>query len=552
MIPIKLALLWHQHQPDYRNGPRMVLPWVRMHAMKDYLEMVQHLERHPKMRATINLVPSLIKQLEAYGEGMEDDLLHLSKKPADVLTEKERDYLLDECFHSNREQMIARQPRYLELLEKKERHERFSDQDIRDLIICNALAWTGEFLREEEPLASLIKKGRDYTEEEKLTLLEEQYKIIERIVPAHLELMQKGIAEISATPYYHPILPLLCDTDSAKQSSSEISLPEKRFSYPLDAHEQVRRAKEIYQERFGSELTGMWPAEGSISDEALNVLIQENIRWAASDEGVLHNSLSKEGSSDDTTYQELEKYFPRKYSHQSKEIVLFFRDHSLSDKIGFDYHSWDARDAANDFVNHCKEIRNAILENHTEQALQNACISVILDGENCWENYYQNGKYFLDEFYNAIVASPEIEPVTFSAAIREIPKENIRSLSHIAAGSWINSNFKIWIGHPEKNHAWSLLAEARQALSEYSNDTLETAEHAEAALTSILKAEGSDWFWWYGDDNASAQKNIFDNVFRAHLVEMYIHLRLPVPGELLEPIGNYIFTEQGGAMHRAV
>ena len=529
----------------------MALPWVRLHATKDYLEMAQHLQHHPEMRATISFVPSLIKQLEEYVEGIEDDLLHISKKEVSGLLQKEKNFLLSECFHLN-ERMILRSKRYSELFDKKKRKEEFSDEELRDLIVHWNLAWTGEFAREEEPYSSLIKKERDYSEEEKLNLLEEQQKLIRAIIPLHRKLSEAKQIEVSTTPYYHPILPLLCDTNSAREAVPDMTLPKKRFSSQGDAYEQVHRAKEIYTERFGREVSGMWPAEGSISNAALEVLIGENIAWSASDETVLLNSMNYEGSArDDWRYGDLEKFFPRKYLKNGNEIILFFRDHGLSDKIGFEYAKWDARDAAQDFAQQCKNIHAMILEHHGEEALQKACISIILDGENCWEYYFENGKYFLNEFYTALTSTPEIEPVTFSQAISEIRKENIRPISHIVAGSWIGGDFNIWIGHPEKNYAWKLLANARETLTAYHAENPQMTDHARTAYTSLLKAEGSDWFWWYGDDNASAQKHIFDELFRLHLTELYIHLRLPVPKELLAPIGKDETTGIGGAMHRA-
>jgi len=552
LIPIKLALLWHQHQPDYRAGERMALPWVRLHATKDYLEMAQHLERYPKMRATINLVPILIKQIEAYQDGIEDDLLHIEKKETNSLTAKERTLLLSECFHANYSRVISRSTRYTELYQKKNRGETFTNDELRDLTIHYGLAWTGEFVREEEPFKSLLAKDRDYSEKDKTEFLLAQERVIDRILPLHISLFEKGQIEVSTTPYYHPILPLICDTDSAKETVPNVPLPHKRFSNKDDAYEQVRRGKEVFEERFGSSPKGMWPSEGSISDEALKVLADENISWTASDEAVLGNSLRHPNTEhDDKKYQELEKFFPRKFASGANEIVIFFRDHILSDMIGFEYSTWDARDAAVNFLEHCKTIRTSLIERFGEESLKTACISVILDGENCWESYPENGKYFLNEFYTALTTTAEIEPVTFSQALTEIGKENIRPLSHVVAGSWVYGNFKIWIGEPEKNRAWDLLGEAREALHKYDPQTSETQEYYDAAHTSLLKAEGSDWFWWYDDDNASAQKQVFDELFRLHILEMYIHLRLPVPRELLQPVGKYESLSDGGSMHKA-
>jgi alpha-amylase/alpha-mannosidase (GH57 family) len=446
--------------------------------------------------------------------------------------------------------MIARSERYKELFEKKNRGEEFNTDDLRDLIVHHAMAWTGEFAREEEPFASLLIKERNYSEEEKMLLLSEKENLIDRILPLHCALKEKGQIEVSTTPYYHPILPLLCDTDSAREAIPDAVLPQNKFSSVNDAYEQVRRAMEIYEERFGSKVQGMWPAEGSISDAALQILVEENIEWTASDQTVLEYSLHQ-GEGDDKRYNECEKFFPRKFAGHGREIVLFFRDHGLSDKIGFEYASWDARDAANDFVHECKRIRDLILQQFGEDAVKQACISVILDGENCWENYYENGKYFLNEFYSALTSTPEIETVTFSQATQEIGNENIRTLSHVVAGSWVGGNFKIWIGDPEKNRAWDLLANAADTLHGFSANNAESMEHYDDAHTSLLKAQGSDWLWWYGDDNASAQKQIFDALFRAHLIEVYLHLRLPVPKELHEPIGGGEWTDRGGAMHRA-
>ena len=530
----------------------MALPWVRLHATKDYLEMAQHLERYPNMRATINLVPILIKQIEAYQDGMEDDLLHIEKKDTSALTQKERNHLLSECFHTNLSRVISRSPRYTELFQKKEKGEGFSDDELRDLVIHYELAWTGEFIREEEPYATLLAKDRNFSEQEKLDLLRAQEMIVDRILPLHSAMFEKGQIEISTTPYYHPILPLICSTDSAVEAVSNIPLPHKKFSSKDDAYEHIRRGKEVFEERFGLPPKGMWPSEGSISNEALEVLAHENISWAASDEAVLANSLNhKDSERDDKHYQDLEKFFPRKFSMGGNEIVVFFRDHILSDMIGFEYATWDAHDAAMNFLEHCKTIRNSIIERFGEETLKTACISVILDGENCWESYPENGKHFLNEFYSALTSAAEIEPVTFSQALSEIGKEHIRSLSHVVAGSWVYGNFKIWIGEPEKNRAWDMLSDAREVLQRYEPDTAETQEHYEAAHTSLLKAEGSDWFWWYDDDNASAQKQIFDELFRLHILEMYIHLRHPVPRELLQPVGKYESPGEGGAMHKA-
>lgn len=529
----------------------MLLPWVRLHATKDYLEMVEHLERHPTMRATINLVPSLIRQIEDYSLGFEDDLLTFSKKTIADLSPDERDSIQTQCLYANYRRMIARSHRYRELYEKNQNGEKFTDAEIRDLIVHYHLAWTGEFKRDEEPYSELIMKERDFTEADTEILLTAHLEILKEIIPRHLKLRNSSQVELSTTPFYHPILPLLCDTDSALESTPGIILPAERYSSVEDACEQLRRSIEIHTERFGVAPNGVWPAEGSISDAALKILCQQNIEWTASDETVLHNSLGADlSANDDNQFEELEKYFPRIFSDTDKEIAIFFRDHGLSDKIGFEYSNWDARDAAKDFVAQCLEIRSQIIERFGEETLEKACISVILDGENCWEYYHHNGRYFLDELYSVLEKADEIKPVTMTEAVSEIGKRNIRKLSHVVAGSWIGGNFRIWIGHAEKNRAWDCLNHARNALTNFLSHHSVDDGRIEMAHTALLKAEGSDWFWWFGEDNASEQKQIFDELYRQHLIDMYVHLHLTVPKELFEPIGTNSVGD-GGAMHRA-
>lgn len=542
MIPIKLAILWHQHQPYYKAEGKFHLPWVRLHTTKDYAEMAEHIACFPKLHATINLVPSLIGQIESYMEGVEDDILKLSRKPTAELTNDEKIYLIENCFHANPERMIKRSRRYQEL---RKNTEQFTDEDYRDLVVHYGLAWLGEFERKTEFYAYYIEKDKGYTEKEKDQLFSELHTLFLYTLDIHRRLAASGQIELSTTPFYHPILPLLCDTNSAHEAMPVLPLPEKQFVAPHHAVEQVKRGLEFMAERFGERPVGMWPSEGSISNVALDVMASQGVKWTASDEAVLLKSLRH------FQYEELEKYFPRKCSSGDNEITIFFRDHNLSDKIGFDYQLWKAEDAAADMIESIRDIRQAILDRYGEGALHNACIPIILDGENCWEYYEANGYHFLQALYKALSEADDIQTVTFSEAIADIGSENIRPIENITAGSWINGNFKIWIGHEEKNQAWELLADAAKLYDSLEGDDASFANTKELAFRELLKAEGSDWFWWYGDDHHSEHKDIFDELFRLHLAEFYTIIGRELPGELLFAIGSNTSIGEYSSMHRS-
>ena len=546
-IPIKIALLWHQHQPYYKTGNVFQLPWVYLHATKDYLEMAEQLARHPAMHATINLVPSLLEQLDDYCNGVAvDRLLSTIQKPVTKLTTEEQEYLRTYCFHANRGTIIAKSKRYTELLHLL--YWSYS-QDILDLEVLFLLAWTGELQKQQEPLASLVKQDRDFTEEQKQIVLAEHLKIIRSVIESHKFLAERGQVELSCSPYYHPILPLVCDTNSAREVVADIVLPAYHFSAAEDAREQIIRGLASHERCFGKPSIGMWPSEGSISDEALGIMAESGLTWTASDEGILENSLNHPDAAISTQeFGDLEKYFPRKFTSGEKSIVVFFRDHRLSDKIGFDYQTWKSFDAVSDFIHYVKHIRTQILGRFGEEALRDACITVILDGENCWEFYPNNGNDFLREFYTRLSNDEEIHPVTFTEAIREISP--IRPITHIAAGSWINANFKIWIGHSEKNKAWELLTHTKAILRSYRIDNPNYDEAYEKAYTALLKAEGSDWFWWFGEDHFSTDRPIFDELFRSHLKAVYRYLSVDIPPELDEPIVSSQNAGLFGAMHR--
>lgn len=522
------------HQPNYREARtnHMAMPWVRLHALKDYLDMPQMAAAHEDLRVTFNLVPSLLDQLDLYLDGGSDQHLSLSRQQVEQLGSDQKQLLLQSFFSANPTNMIAPSPRYLELYRKYQTAANepstlpglFSSEELRDLQVWSNLAWVDPLFRNESPIASLFAKGKHFTEEEKHALLDWQAELIGRIVPTYRKLQDDGRIEVSFTPYYHPILPLLCDSDIATEALPSIVLPPTRFVHPEDAEQQMRMSIEKYRDLFGRDLVGVWPSEGSVSEEVLRMLGRLGVKWVASDEEILHHSLTKAGLSQKenaihTVYQ---------FGDGPK---LLFRDHALSDRIGFVYSTWDADRAAADFIGHLKNIRS-IYENSLDQVV----VSVILDGENAWEYFPNDGSEFLGLLYKGLAEEPTIQTVTMSEAVESIPA---RPLPSLFAGSWINHNFSIWIGHEEDNAAWELLGKAREDLVNFERDHPEyDPDKLKAAWNQIYVAEGSDWCWWYGDEHRGAHNKQFDHLYRQHLKAIYELLDLEIPVKLARPIYN--------------
>lgn len=533
---LKVAFLWHMHQPYYRDPESglMFLPWVRLHCLKDYFDLPARITRHERLKMTFNLVPSLLEQIDLYVSRQSSDRhLELTRKPANQLTPAEKAEMFASFFLGNPAMMIEPHPRFRRLFKKLKDCGMDSDlaartssiQELRDLAVWSNLAWVDPLLHSRQPFKKLLERGEMYSEEDKAELIEAQITVMADIVPTYRRLMDDGKIEVSFSPYYHPILPLLCDTDSAREALPGIPLPQNRFRHPEDAERQIILAKEMFREKFGQELKGMWPSEGSISEEALGLMARQGISWTASDEQVLYGSLAKSGlpggkGSPHACYR---------FQTPSGPIHLFFRDHALSDRIGFVYSSWDAEKAVEDFLAHLYRLGDFL-----GWERQEAVIPVILDGENCWEYYPYDGDKFINLLFEKLATDPRIETVTMSEA-----SAIAQPLATIQAGSWINHNFRVWIGHPEDNTSWDLLWKARQTLTRFKEDNPTfDARRLAAAEKALLVAEGSDWNWWYGDEHRGGHTDTFDQIYRAHLISIYKNLDLEVPTALLTPISS--------------
>lgn len=531
--PLKVCLLWHMHQPDYRDpvGGETLLPWTWLHGLKDYGEMLETIAE-TKAKVTINLVPSLLEQLERYATGRDQDRwLELIARPAEKLTAGERQFVVEQFFSVNFDTQILPSRRYHQLYLQRGSLEpsaaSFSDQDILDLQVCFLLAWTGFHLRRRSSLVSgLLERGGLYHEEQKLQLLLVCHEEIARVIDFHRELEAAELIEITVTPYAHPILPLICNLQTAWEPSPGLPLPAADFRHPEDARLQVREGLRTAERFFGKRSRGMWPAEGGVSHEAVVLMREEGALWAATDEDILARSLDDGLRNRGQLYQF--------YSYDG--LPLIFRDRELSDRIGFLYATWKASEAVADVQLRLRQI--------ARQA-PGGTVAIILDGENCWERYADNGYPFLRELYQMLHSDAQFEMTTISTALEQSTPE---PLSRLAAGSWIRSDFTTWIGHPEDNLAWQLLYQARKdtITDEVRNALAQPEEPVSNLVRELLRAEGSDWFWWFGDEHSSLQADIFDRLFRLHLEGMYRLKGLPVPALLQQKIKPSARTIAGG------
>ena len=560
--PLQLVLLWHMHQPDFRDHStgEFKQPWVYLHALKDYSDMAAHLEMHPRVKAVVNLVPILLDQLEDYAEQfasgtLRDPLLRLLvREDLEDAGEDERELLLNQCFRSNRSKMIepfAPYKRLRDLYEfvcgqGGEVGRYLSGQYLADLVTWYHLSWTGETLRRErELLVQLMTQGTGFTHAQRRALFTLVAEVVSGTIERYRRLAQSGQVELSTTPYFHPIGPLLLEFDSAREAMPDAPFP-RAEAYPGGRSRLIwhmREAQVSHARRFGAPARGMWPAEGAVSMQFCELLAEQGVSWAASGEAVLLNSLRKSGLATESRAQAL--YRPYRVGSGARELSCFFRDDRLSDLIGFEYKDWHGNDAAADFIRQLEAIRTQAPAGETP------VVSVMLDGENAWEFYPYNGYFFLRSLYEALSSHPWIETLTCAQAAAD-PRHAANRLPHLVTGSWVFGNLSTWVGSADKNRAWELLVSAKQSYDLVLASGRLNDEEATAAARQLAACEGSDWFWWFGDYNPAESVRSFDRLFRAYLANLYRLLKLAPPPQLDEPVSlGALHSTTDNAMRRA-
>jgi alpha-amylase/alpha-mannosidase (GH57 family) len=552
--PLYVAFIWHQHQPLYKSRSDLRsatipgqyrLPWVRLHGTKDYLDLVLLLANYPKLHQTVNLVPSLILQIEEYVAGTAfDPYLTVSLLPTEQLGQEQKEFIVEHFFDANHHTLIDPHPRYAELYGQRQDRgrswclENWTLQDYSDLLAWHNLAWIDPIFWDDPEIATWIKQGKGFTVSDRQRIYSKQREILGRIIPQHRQMQDDGQLEVITSPYTHPILPLLADTNAGRVAVPNMALPQQRFQWEEDIPRHLRKAWDLYQDRFNCSPRGLWPSEQSVSPAILPYVAKEGFKWLCSDEAVLGWTLkhffNRDGSGN--VYEPEMLYRPYRLETSFGDLAIVFRDHRLSDLIGFTYGAMEPKRAAADLVGHLEAIARS-LRNHQSgggTALEEPwLVTIALDGENCWEFYTDDGKPFLEALYQTFSDHPDLKLVTVSEFIEQFPPTATLPADQLHSGSWVDGNFTTWIGDPAKNRAWDLLSAARQTLARHPEATEENNPDAWEALYA---AEGSDWFWWFGEGHSSNQDAIFDQLFREHLYAIYQALNEPIPEEVRHPV----------------
>ena len=522
------------HQPYYKDDltSTYLLPWVRLRSSKDYYKMPALLDGYPKIRATFNLVPSLLAQIEDYGKEESVDLfLNLSRRDAGQLSLEERDFLLRWMRESPKALRVQQSPRYLELASRAV-DAQFTMGDIRDLQVWFNLAWCDPVWVESDPrLAELKRKDRDFSESDKAPLFQAQMEMMQKVIPKYRELADRGQVELTFSPYYHPILPLLIHVDSARIANPQIQLPDHHFSHREDAERQISLGLGLFERLLGRRPKGMWPSEMAVGDSVIGLATGANLDWMISDEEVLARSLEGPFSRDEQLYR------PKRVERDGQSVAMVFRDSQLSNAIGFDYQRMSSIDAARALTGRLRRIGE-------QQGDRDDLVVIALDGENAWEFYPRDGHDFLNALYTELESSQDIVTTTVADFLEQHPPE--QQLHHLHTGSWIGASLDTWIGDPEHNIAWDLLAETRAWLEDQLHQRPKESDQAALAWREILITEGSDWFWWFSRKHDSGMDQIWDNQFRLHLRNVYKLMGSRAPARLFQPIIKRAPTPERG------
>ncbi len=513
------------------------MAWGRLHAVKDYLDMITILDDFKDIKVNVNIVPVLLDMLVDYGEKNAHDLhSRLTITPIEALNDEDKEFILNNFFDANYKTMIYPYPQYNKLFQKRQSMSEvdvsmFSDQEYSDLMALFNLVWFDPSYKHEYPqLRKLLKKGKNYTLEDRCAIIDLQRQIIRRIIPAYRKYVQDGKVEVTTSPYYHPILPILLDIKSAKVTNTE-GLPSD-LKMSLDAKIQTVSALDKIEQVIGKRPRGIWPSEHCVSPKELDMFKDVGVEWSISDEGILANSINFEFVRDFKGYLEEPYHLLKSYEYKNG-LKMIFRNSMISNLIGFEYPNYDSQLAAKDLYERIKVMQSKLLASPDEHHL----LTIAMDGENCWENYPEDGSIFLKTLYKLIDDDESLETVLISDYLDK--EKYHKPLNRIKSGSWINRNFKLWIDEPVKNLAWQYLKNVRDDFSKFVKEN-PLNPNIELARRELFICEGSDWFWWYGEPNDSGRDNIFDYLFREHLKNIYIYLGIDYPEYLDVPLATLI------------
>ncbi len=505
--PTSVLFLWHMHQPLYKKpkDKLYLLPWVRLHGVKDYFGFVYHLSKFSKIKANFNFSPVLLDQIIDYvSNGATDVYLELTKKNPSYLSFKERSFIIKRFFSVNKSTLIETYPRYFQLYEaslsKKPKY--FTDQEIRDIQVYFNLTWFHPLtVREDNNLTEIFRKAKEFDEDDKVYIINKQYQVLSQIIPLYKRLLDEGKIEISLSPYYHPILPLLCDTEVLKKHNQ--TPPGARFSYPQEAFWQISQAKKKGESLFNTQIEGSWPSEGAVSESVVSLYKEVGFSWIATDEEILFRTLREKEPFTIPRHIIYQPYFFR-------DMLIFFRDKGLSDLISFVYHSWeDQKCASLDLLAHLRNIHDFVSSIYKKRM-----VLIVMDGENAWEYYKMNAWDFLESLYQGLEESPQLKSETISSFIKDAGSFKMIK-KELWPGSWINADFSVWAGSQENNHNWEILSKVKKCIDR--EKARLSPREVEKLYYYLRIIEGSDWNWWntYKDSTGD-----FKKIFSSYVKEI--------------------------------
>jgi len=554
---LSVVLCWHMHQPEYRDmqSGEFKLPWTYLHVIKDYVDMAAHLEAAPQAKAVVNFAPILLEQIEDYSNQVsaylhdriqiKDPLLAALVETTVSADPEERLKLLKDCKKANRERQINRYPAFRKLIEMADWLQSHQDainyvnaQFTSDILVWYHLIWMGETVKlGDSRISRLIAKGSGFTLYDRIEVVEVIGDLLAKVIYRYKALARKGRIELSVTPYAHPIMPLMIDINSAKEAMPGVSLP-ALVAYPGGEQRvawHVRKGVATFKHFFGFEPQGCWPSEGGVSQETLRLLADAGFKWTASGGNVLQNSLQASALDAHNVYQP--------FKLPTTDIACFFRDDGLSDLIGFEYSKWHADDAVADLIQH--------LENIAVHHKQSGIVSIIMDGENAWEYFPDNGFYFLNALYQRLSNHPKLKLTTFSEYLETV--DDIRILPRLIAGSWVYGTFSTWIGDADKNCGWDMLGDVKVVFDRVVAQGRLSEQQLAIAEAQLGVCEGSDWFWWFGDYNPGEAVSDFEKQYRLNLSNLYRLLGEEPPAYLALSFTQGSGTPaMGGAMRRGI
>lgn len=545
MKKLSIAFVWHLHQPNYQTQAEdvMLMPWTRLNAVKTYSCMLKYLDKFPDLKLNFDISPVLLDAIEGYANGTINDIhLNLTLTPVEDLTQDDMEFILNYFFDVNYNTCISKYPRYVDLYQRRFAKEEidvddFSMSGYSDIMTLFDLVWfTDEQIEAYPEVKEVAEKGKHYSNKHREALINAQRDIISKIIPNFKKYLSENRIDILTCPYYHPILPILADMDSAKTSSLRNPLPGSDIKMPDCAYEQIAKGFKRTQEVFGYTPKGMWAPEQCISNEVVKMMSDAGIKWTISDESVLSGTLKKDFIRDFKGFHQDPFDLCRTYSMNfgdEKDIKIIFRDAVLPNLISFEYPNYDAQTAAKDLYDRIKVVANKFINSPHENHL----LTIAMDGENAWRNYADGGNAFLNELYGLICNDDSLETVNISEYMENV--QHIQKLDSITTGSGVNREFRFWTAEPTKNIAWRYLFNVYEDLKKFEQEENIARELIKKAYEHLYIAQGSDWFWWFGEPNDSGQDHLFDYLFREHLKNIYIILGKTVPQNLEEPLATF-------------